>query len=202
MKIIKPLTILLFLFTVTNVRSQEKPFKAGDVIIGPCMGMGGIMDVHFYSKMTPLYGIALDVALPIQMDSGFWGLGFIAGIRSVEDYHIYPISTPSHRYYYDRKWDYTSIATRITYRIDLLGVPDLDTYVGGIFSYNLVKITWEDNLYTDPKQFGYPYPLDFKSFYKLGIMLGARYDIIKQLGIFTEVSVGITNITFGIAAKL
>ncbi len=184
-----------------DASAQEKPFKPGDLVFGPCSGFGGEMDVHYYDHMSPLRGFAINYGLPYKMDSGFFSVGLMVGLRNCDKYYIYPISIFGTKYFYDRHWSWVTFSTRVAYHIDLLHVANLDTYVGTIASYSTVKITYTDNLWTDPTKRGYPYPLKFKNFIKYGIMLGARYDIYKSFGVFGEASTGITWLTVGASYK-
>jgi hypothetical protein len=201
------LLIIILLCYVQNATAQyihfrKKPVYPWDFVVGPCMGFGGIMDVHYFSHQTALTGFSAELILPIKMDLGYFSAGLITGCRSAENYHVYPISKFGTYYYYDRFWNWVAFSFRGAYHYDLLEVRHLDTYVGAVMSYCTVKVSYVDNLYTDPNMRGNPYPLPFKNFTKNGLMVGARYDFYKSFGVFGEASTGIMYLTLGLSYRL
>lgn len=202
--------IIILLLSGMSLKAQQ-PFKPGDMVVGVSQGTGGKMDVTFYDKITPVKGIVVDFGLPIPMDSGFFGIGLLYGTRTIDYFKQYNIGP---QYFLTYHWDYKIWGTRLTYHIDLLGIPNFDTYIGGTVTYIQVKWTPNDNLYYPFPPYGTapinasnaksnPYPtISYPNFVKFGGLVGARFDLFNFLGIFGEVSLGATNFTFGATLKI
>ena len=209
------LLLTILLFSTSCLKAQNQPFKPGDMILGVFQGMGGKMGVTDYDYLSKAKGIVVDNGLSIPMDSGFFGLGFSYSTRNQSYYKLYNNSTATQQYYLQYNWNYTMLGTRITYHIDLLGVPCFDTYVGATITYVKVQFIPFDNLYS-------PFPpyinapgytglankyqegqVSYPNFFKYGVLVGARYDIFNFLGIFGEANAGAPfYFNFGASLKL
>jgi hypothetical protein len=208
------LLLILLLLTGIDLKAQDQPFKPGDMVVGVFEGIGSKMDVTYYNSLSPVKGVVLDLGLPIPMDSGFFGLGFIYATRNSSYTKYYNISTPTTPYYLQYNWAYTLYGVRLSYHIDLLGVKHLDTYFGAAVTY--VKVNWTpyDNLYYTKPPYGTapvnasnasanPYPtISYPDFEKYGGFVGVRYDLFNFLGVFAEGSIGYANFSFGATLKI
>ena len=199
---IKRIIVILFLLATFSAKAQHKPFDGGDMVLGVFQATGGKMVVSNFDYISPVKGIVCDLGI-IPMDSGYFGIGMSLGTRTQTKHYIYPTSAYGNLTYYDYTWDYKIIETRISYHIDLLGMPFLDTYIGALISYNPVKFSEVNTKYDGhPGMVGYPFPLKFDNQVRYGGMFGMRLEAFNFLGVFGEVSFGIRNFTFGASLKI
>ena len=94
----------------------------------------------------------------------------------------------------DYGWSTTFIIIggRATYEFDLFNDPKIDTYVGGILGYNIVRT----NVFGDQTV-----NIQGVSWFTYNGFVGIRYGLGSNLSIFAEAGYGISYFTGGITKK-
>ncbi len=203
--------LLTFTLLFTVMLTTAQPFKPGNILLSGEKLLNYKLGVSIYTSEKPLYGGALDICLPIKMDSGFFSLGGFYGKTSMLSHHNYPYA-PIPNAHYDYNWDFQVIGGRIAYHYDLLCIKHLDTYIGVQVSYVKVNFNYEDNYYTwlnsnptysnNSKQLSIYKPPTFTDKFHYNAYAGVRYDIFNILGIFGEAGVGMSSFQIGASLKI
>lgn len=172
------LSLLVVVFTFTQLLSQESTFKKGDKALNLGIGFGSSYYGGFYTSHMPALSASLEVGVADGiLDKGSIGVGGYIGYSSAK---------------YSTYWKTTNflIGARGSFHYPL--VNKLDTYTGLQLGYNVFSTKYYDNTYTTG---GSASTLQFAWF------AGARYYFSNNIAVFGEVGYGVAYLTVGIALK-
>ncbi len=172
------LSLLVVVFTFTQLLSQESTFKKGDKALNLGIGFGSSYYGGFYTSHMPALSASLEVGVADGiLDKGSIGVGGYIGYSSAK---------------YSTYWKTTNflIGARGSFHYPL--VNKLDTYTGLQLGYNVFSTKYYDNTYTTG---GSASTLQFAWF------AGARYYFSNNIAVFAEVGYGVAYLTVGIALK-
>src|SRR5665647_2093777 len=172
------LSLLVVVFTFTQLLSQESTFKKGDKALNLGIGFGSSYYGGFYTSHMPALSASLEVGVADGiLDKGSIGVGGYIGYFSAK---------------YSTYWKTTNflIGARVSFHYPL--VNKLDTYTGLQLGYNVFSTKYYDNTYTTG---GSASTLQFAWF------AGARYYFSNNIAVFAEVGYGVAYLTVGIALK-
>jgi hypothetical protein len=172
------LSLLVVVFTFTQLLSQESTFKKGDKALNLGIGFGTSYYGGFYTSHMPAISASFEVGVADGiLDKGSIGVGGYIGYSSAK---------------YSTYWKTSNflIGARGSFHYPL--VNKLDTYTGLQLGYNIFTTKYLDNLYTTG---GSASTLQFAWF------AGARYYFSNNIAAFAEVGYGVAYLTVGIALK-
>jgi hypothetical protein len=172
------LSLLVVVFTFTQLLSQESTFKKGDKALNLGIGFGSSYYGGFYTSHMPALSASLEVGVADGiLDKGSIGVGGYIGYSSAK---------------YSTYWKTTNflIGARGSFHYPL--VNKLDTYTGLQLGYNVFSTKYYDNTYTTG---GSASTLQFAWF------AGARYYFSNNIAVFAEVGYGVAYLTVGVALK-
>ena len=172
------LSLLVVVFTFTQLLSQESTFKKGDKALNLGIGFGSSYYGGFYTSHMPALSASLEVGVADGiLDKGSIGVGGYIGYSSAK---------------YSTYWKTTNflIGARGSFHYPL--VNKLDTYTGLQLGYNVFSTKYYDNTYTTG---GSASTLQFALF------AGARYYFSNNIAVFAEVGYGVAYLTVGVALK-
>ncbi len=171
--------------TVSLAGAQEV-FRKGDLVFNAGIGLNNSLYTGSGYKTTvpPLsisgeFGILEDL---INDDNGSIGIGGYLGITGSK---YEPIA--------DYGYKYSSIIIGARGAFHYQFVPNLDTYAGAMLGYNVVSA----------KTFGSGTGLASASAsgFTFSLFVGARYWFTPNVGAFTELGYGISNVNLGVAFR-
>jgi hypothetical protein len=172
------LSLLVVVFTFTQLLSQESTFKKGDKALNLGIGFGSSYYGGFYTSHMPALSASLEVGVADGiLDKGSIGVGGYIGYSSAK---------------YSTYWKTTNflIGARGSFHYPL--VNKLDTYTGLQLGYNVFSTKYYNNTYTTG---GSASTLQFAWF------AGARYYFSNNIAVFAEVGYGVAYLTVGVALK-
>jgi hypothetical protein len=172
------LSLLVVVFTFTQLLSQESTFKKGDKALNLGIGFGSSYYGGFYTSHMPALSASLEVGVADGiLDKGSIGIGGYIGYSSAK---------------YSTYWKTTNflIGARGSFHYPL--VNKLDTYTGLQLGYNVFSTKYYDTHYSTG---GSSSTLQFAWF------AGARYYFSNNIAVFAEVGYGVAYLTVGVALK-
>ncbi len=132
----KKLLSIFFIFLLLVSQNAFSQVKAGDMLVGPRVALGGV------GKASLGYGLSGEYLLSKDLGVGF--VGMYSGYS--EDYGFLGSSG---------KWSYSNIYIlgMVTYHYDLFGSPSIDTYGAFNIGYNVASASfkWNNNPYNLPQ---------------------------------------------------
>lgn len=174
------LSLLVVVFSLTQLVAQESTFNQGDKVLNLGIGLGSSYYSRFYTSRLPAISASLEVGVKDGiLEKGSIGVGGYFGYSSAK---------------YSTYWKTSNILIggRGSFHYPL--VEKLDTYTGLLLGYNIFSTKY-DNSYTG-----------FNSASSSGLALawfaGARYYFSDKLAAMAEVGYGIAYLTLGISLKL
>jgi hypothetical protein len=172
------LSLLVVVFTITQLLAQESTFKKGDKALNLGIGFGSSYYGGFYTSHMPAISASFEVGVADGiLDKGSIGVGGYLGYSSAK---------------YSTYWKTTNflIGARGSFHYPL--VNKLDTYTGLQLGYNVFSTKYYDNTYTTG---GSASTIGFAWF------AGARYYFSNNFAGLVEVGYGVAYLTIGVALK-
>lgn len=190
-KINRGFLILLLVFSITNLSAQENVSgeRHGKTLnIG--LGVGGYSGYYGYIGRT-LPVIHLNYEFDVA--SNFTLAPFISFYSYTNRYYWGDANKNYPYRYYTYRETVVPVGIKGTVYLDkLLGLnSDWDIYLAGSLGYAIVRSSWESEYYGDRNYYRSGRPLFFD------LHIGAEYHINSKLGVFLDVSNGVS--TAGIA---
>ena len=182
------LSLLVVVFSLTQLLAQESTFKQGDKVINLGIGLGSTLYTGSYYKIgVPPISASLEIGVADGiLDKGSIGVGGYLGYSS----HKY-----SYAYYtYTDSWTYSNfiIGARGVFHYPL--VNKLDTYTGLLLGFNIASSKWTGTgtETTHASSGGVAYSW----------FIGGRYYFTDKFAGMLELGYGITYLNIGVALKL
>lgn len=184
MKKISTLTLLLLTMLQINSYSQESYGKTLNLGVG----LGGYYGYYRYANNS-LPIIHLDYELDVVKN--FTLAPFVNIHTHRRGYYWGDNNHPSKTYYYRETG--LALGVKGTYYFDniLQAGSKWDFYLAGSIGFMAIIARWDDGYYGDKNYYGRPRPLF------LDLHIGAEYHINNRLGLFLDLSTGVS--TFGLA---
>ena len=181
MRFLAVVTLLLISFSSYNASAQE--IKKGQFLLSPFLGLG-----YYYagSGLAATIGVTGEKAFTQEISGGV----YLAYTPRTHDYG-------SLRNEYDYTCNFIVFGVRASYHCaNLLRVSNkkFDPYAGAFLGY--VASSYD---YDGPGNSGYRD--DYDSDIRPGIYAGARYFFQPNIGVFGEVSIGLTPISGGVTFR-
>jgi len=181
------LSLLVVVFSLTQLLAQESTFKQGDKVLNLGIGLGSTLYTgSYYKSSIPPISASLEFGVKDGiLDKGSIGVGGYLGYSSY-------------------KWEYSS-AWSYKYSNFILGVrgvfhyplvAKLDTYTGLLLGYNIAT-----SKETGVAVGGYNYSASTGGVVGAWFV-GARYYFSDKFAVMGELGYGITYLNLGIALKL
>jgi hypothetical protein len=181
------LSLLVVVFSLTQLLAQESTFKKGDKVVNIGIGLGSTLYTGTGYKMgiPPISASFETGVVNLLNDKASIGVGGYLGYSS----HKY-----SYAYYtYTDSWSYSNfiIGARGAFHYAL--VSKLDTYAGLILGFNIASSKWTGTgTETSHSSTGGLVSSEF---------VGARYYFSDSFAVMGELGYGITYLNLGIALK-
>ena len=190
-KIIASLFLLIILHF--NISAQKTSYneKYGNTLnLG--LGVGGYSGYYGYvGRSLPV----LHINYEFDVVKDFTLAPFASFYTYRNDYY-WGNNNYTYQNYYDRE-TVIPIGVKGTYYFDQLlkANPKWDFYLAGSLGFTIVNSQWDNNYHGDKNYFPKPNPLF------IDVHIGAEYHINKQLGIFLDISTGVSTIGLAIHKK-
>lgn len=168
---------------------KEAAFVKGSKTLGFAVGFG--VDYNYYGSVTPLpaFGFVYDQGIINHAGPGTIGVGGLLAFKS------------AHYNYgngYKATWTNVVFGVRGTYHLTLLKDKNnkFDPYAGVTLGIRIYKYkdTYYDHLGYNPYNYNSAYPV-------AGAFVGAKYNLSKHFGAFTELGYDISFFRIGLNAN-
>jgi hypothetical protein len=190
---IKPaIFFLLFLITSSNIHGQN--YKEGSIVVNA--GIGILSSINYYTgfgvKRTPVLSFTGEYGL-MKLGPGILGVGLAFGYQSAS--YTYDAGI----YYYKDRWTTTMFGARATWHPDILNSDKYDVYGIAQLSFDHFGYRFTSN---DPYYDRYSYgSSSLSSYVRPYLMVGARYYLSKNFGVFSELGYDISYLKLGLVIK-
>jgi hypothetical protein len=173
------LSLLVVVFTFTQLLAQESTFKKGDKALNLGIGFGSSYYGGYYTSHMPAISASFEIGVADGiLDKGSIGVGGYVGYSSAK---------------YSTYWKTSNflIGVRGSFHYPL--VNKLDTYTGLQLGYNAFSTKYYDtyisNYSATASSIGFAW------------FAGARYYFSNNIAAFAEVGYGVAYFTIGVALK-
>lgn len=188
--------------------SGEKCFDEDTKIIN--LGIG-FLGVNYYNygrygnyvyRSYPAFSISYEQAIPKKLGPGFLGLGVYLGYQgSYYQNNDYYYNKNNQNYYYKQSFGNTFIAARAAYHLDALTFEKGEIYFGAVLGLRIQTYRFESNS-PDPDVYLYSNQYNHTTIYPgYSFLVGGRYYLSKNVGLFGEFGYGISLFTAGLSIK-
>jgi hypothetical protein len=172
------LSLLVVVFSLTQLFAQESTFKQGDKVINLGIGFGSTYYGSYYTSHTPALSASLEVGVKDGiLDKGSIGVGGYLGYSSATWANYYKTSN-------------FIIGARGSFHYPL--VNKLDTYTGLLLGYNIYSYKYESSYFGSKGSAGNV---------MIAWFAGARYYFSNNFAVMAEVGYGIAYLTVGVSFK-
>jgi hypothetical protein len=178
------LSLLVVVFSLTQLLAQESTFQQGDKVLNLGLGLGSTLySGSYYKSGIPPLSASLEFGVKDGvLDKGSIGIGGYLGYSS-------------HKWEYSGwGWKYTNIILGVRGVFHYPLVDKLDTYTGLLLGYNIAT----------SKEFGVASGYDYHASsggVAYSWFVGGRYYFSDSFAAFAELGVGVTIFNLGIALK-
>jgi hypothetical protein len=180
------LSLLVVVFSLTQLLAQESTFKKGDKVLNLGIGLGSTLYTGSYYKVgIPPISASLEVGVADGiLDKGSIGIGGYLGYSS-------------HKWEYSSSWywKYTNIILGVRGVFHYPLVNKLDTYTGLLLGYNIAS-----SKETGTAIYGYNYSSSSGGV-AYSWFVGGRYYFSDKFAGMLELGYGITYLNIGVALK-
>ncbi len=185
----KIILFIAFISGVSTVSYAQNTFTGGDKVVNLGVGIGNFIAVK--DAKTTFMPLSLSYEYCAKGDlfdsNSAFGIGALIG------YYGAKYEVPNVNFGYNYNYALFGLRANIHYQF----IDRLDTYLGGMFGYNLaVSTTYGDKNLKDI------YPSAKAGGLGSAVYVGGRYYFLEKLALFGEVGYGISPLTIGLALKL
>ena len=182
----------LLFFNTVNLHAQS--FNEGSIAVNG--GIGILSSINYYAgytiKRTPVISVSAEYGVK-KIGPGILGLGLAFGYQSAS----YTDNAGS--YYYKDKWTTTLFGLRGTYHPDFLNTDKYDVYGVLQLSFDHFGYSFTTNdPYINSNLYGQN---TLSSYVRPYFLLGGRYYVSKNFGVFSELGYDISYLKLGITLK-
>jgi hypothetical protein len=186
-----------------STSSNAKCFDENSHILNIGIGFGP----RYYSygrgggytyRSTPAISLSYEQAIKEKLGPGYLGVGAYFGYqRASFTYDDYFYNNT--KYYYKHSWNYTLIAARAAYHLDILNIENAELYFGAILGLRFQSYKYETNSIDPNRDL---YQLNNRAVYpSYSLFVGGRWYFKPKIALFGELGYGISYITGGLSFK-
>lgn len=181
MKTLLKFVAVLAIFTFTTNAATAQDMQVGTKQIQAGIGLGGWAD---YSSQTPILSVSYMQGIKNDFLNGQLAVGGSIGYKSASYNSIYG---------YDWNWTYTFVSGRATWHPNFIKSEKLDAYAGLGLGYLHVKFDAAGDTFATGADAGG---------LVLAGMIGARYAINNNWGVYAEIGNNLGYLTLGASFHL
>jgi hypothetical protein len=193
------LTVVLALFYVTALKSQDQAFQKGQKDLNIGIGLGNtLVDGPAYNVWPPL-SLSLDYGVTDDISVGGY-FGFTGASDRYTGWENYGPGNGGGYYTDTYRWTYFILGVRGAYHFGkFIKVPKLDTYAGLMLGYDFAHYSYSTNS-PNPDHVDNSYAT--YGGFAFSIYGGARYRFNEKIAGFAELGYGVSWFTLGVNFRL